>query len=317
MPTLDELAENTSSELSSVLQSAIETISSNQSIIFRMYVKQVLPLDGFVFWVNAGILRRAELERLGIEPPFTATISGSLHRQVFTEQSETLSHNVNNIIFTPTSKIDGFNIESPEVLFLGEYDGTQFAFSRMESRYTQTGIYHYRGTAVLPTMRTQIIDSPDDITEDLIVSNSIPIWLSLKQFATVYPSFLSPANLRPPYIVVDIRDTVPIQAAPRLKDGIRWQLVKDRVRITMYGLGNSDALDYVNYVVMAALEEEQFGVTNAPVIVDGKSKQVEIGALAKVKHVDFDINYQQATTSKISKQIIKEAIMNYEVSNDL
>ena len=53
MPSLEELAEQHSSQLSSVLKSAVETISSDQEITFRLYVRQVLPLDGFVYWVNA------------------------------------------------------------------------------------------------------------------------------------------------------------------------------------------------------------------------------------------------------------------------
>ena len=198
MPSLDEIAANTGTQLSTVLQAAVETISSGQEITFRLYVRQVLPLDGFVYWVNAAIIAPQELARMNITAPLTATIKGSLHRQVVTEQSESLSRDVNNIIFTPIEKADDFNVEDPNAIYLGEYEGTQFAFSRMESRYTQSGIYHYRGMAILPTMRSQIIDSPDDISDEQIISNSTPIWLALKPFATVYPSFLVPSNLRPP-----------------------------------------------------------------------------------------------------------------------
>ncbi|HBA7502717.1 TPA: hypothetical protein J1Y47_002230 [Escherichia coli] len=67
MPSLEELAEQHSSQLSSVLKSAVETISSDQEITFRLYVRQVLPLDGFVYWVNAEIISCDELCRLNIE----------------------------------------------------------------------------------------------------------------------------------------------------------------------------------------------------------------------------------------------------------
>lgn len=313
MPSLEEFAENTSTQLSSVLQSAVETISSGQEITFRLYVKQVLPLDGFVYWVNAQIISLRELERLDIKNPHVISIKGSLHRQVVAEQSETVSRAVNSIIFTPVEKIDDFNVEHPEAIYLGEYAGTQFAFSRMDSRYSQAGIYHYRGNAVLPTMRTQIIDSPDDISDELILSNSTPIWLSLKKFATVYPSFLSPSNLKPPYIVADVRDSQPLQTAPVVMDGQRWQLTQDRVRITLYGMSNADALNFRDYVVDTALEDEVFGVTNLPIVTDGKSTQVEINALAKLKYIDFDVNYYQITARDISMQLIKEVIFNYEV----
>lgn len=313
MPSLDELAENTGSQLATVLQSAVETISSGQEIAFRLYVKQVLPLDGFVYWINAAILSTDELERLGVVNPHTVSIKGSLHRQVTTEQSATASLSVNSIIFTPVEQIDDFNVENPDSIYLGEYAGTQFAFSRMDSRYTQAGIFHYRGTAILPTMRTQIIDSPDEISDELILSNSIPIWLALKQFATVYPSFLSPSNLQPPYIVADVQGSVPLQMASRTTEGERYQLVQDRVRLTLYGFSNDRALGFLDYVVEMAIDDEQFGITNIPVVNDEKSNQVEINALAKKKYIDFDVNYYQMTTRDISRQLIKDVIFNYEV----
>ncbi|EHZ7709398.1 hypothetical protein K6Q07_004109 [Salmonella enterica] len=313
MPSLDEIAESTGTQLSSVLQSAVETISSGQEITFRLYVRQVLPLDGFVYWVNAEIITPDELERMGIANPFATTIKGSLHRQVVTEQSATSSRDVNNIIFTPVTKADDFNIEDPNAIYLGEYEGTQFAFSRMESRYTQSGIFHYRGMAILPTMRSQIIDSPDDISDEQVISNSTPIWLALKQFATVYPSFLVPSNLKPPYIAADVRNTVPLQLAATVRGNSRYQLAQDSVRVTLYGFSNQMALDFVDYVVNKAQEDEEFGITNVPIVSDVKSNQVEINALAKKKIVDFDVNYYQATTRDISHQLIKEVIFNYEV----
>ncbi|TGC25828.1 hypothetical protein [Escherichia sp. E1130] len=314
MPSLDELAEQTGNQLSGVLQSAVETISSGQEINFTLYVKQVLPLDGFVYWINAAIVNPDELARLGLtDSPLTSTIKGSLHRQVVTEQNDTTSRDVNSIIFTPIEKIDDFNIQGPNSVYLGEYDGTQFAFSRMESRYTQAGIFHYRGTAILPTMRSQIIDSADDISDEQIISNSTPIWLALKQFATVYPSFLVPSNLKPPYIAADVRSTTPLQVAPLVYNGVRYQLSQDLVRVTLYGFSNQNALDFVDFVVETALDGDEFGVTNIPIVSDAKSNQVEINALAKKKTVDFEVNYYQATTRDISRQLIKEVIFNYEV----
>lgn len=309
MPRLDEFAENTGSQLSSVLQSAVETISSSQQITFRLYVRKVLPLDGFVYWVNAAILTEPEQAKVGLS--LTRVISGSLHRQVVSEQSESATGAINNIIFTPLEQADNLNTVDPDAVYFGEYDGTQFAFSRMESRYTQAGIYHYRGTAILATMRTQIIEKAEDISDEQILSNSIPIWLSLNQFATVYPSFLSPSNLRPPYIVADVRATSPLQSAPHYD--VRCQHVADQVRLTLYGLTNAQALQFVDYVISTALEDEEFGITNVPVVIDGKRSQVEMGVLARQKFVDFDINYYQATALDVAHQLIKKAIINYEV----
>ncbi|EAX6858188.1 hypothetical protein J9P64_003452 [Salmonella enterica] len=313
MPSLEELAEQHGSQLSSVLQSAVETLSSGQEITFRLYVRQVLPLDGFVYWVNAEIVSCDELCRLNIESPTRLKIKGSLHRQVIAVQDESVSKDVNNIIFTPLQKVDDFNVENPDAIYLGEYGGVQFAFSRMESRYQQSGIFHYRGMAILPTMRSQIIDCPEEISDERIISNSIPLWLAMKDFATVYPSYLVPQNLRPPYIAVDVRSSTPLQVAPIVYGGERYQLVQDSVRLTLYGFTNRMALDYIDSVVRRALEGEEFGVTNMPIPVDAKSGQVEINALAKKKTVDFEVNYYQSTVRDISRQLIKKAICSYEV----
>lgn len=122
-----------------------------------------------------------------------------------------------------------------------------------------------------------------------------------------------PQNLRPPYIAVDVRNSIPLQMAPVVFGGERFQLVQDSVRLTLYGFSNKMALDLVDSVVNRALEEEKFGVTNIPVVQDAKSGQVEINALAKKKIVDFDVNYYQSTAREISRQLIEKVICKYEV----
>lgn len=313
MPSLEEAASTVKTQLASVLQTSVETISNHQQITFKLYVKQVLPLDGFVYWVNADILHPSELARLNIPAQHSIMVDGSLHRQVVSRQDETTSFSIDRIIFTPTEKIDDFDRIDPQTMWIGEFDEARFNFSLMHSKYTQAGIFHYEGVAVLPTMETQLIDAIDDIPTDLVLSNSIPIWLSLNQFARVYPSFLSPANLYPPYIVADVKETTPLQSSSFQKNDIRWQWVKDRVRVTMYGLNNQQALTYVDYIVNSALEDELFGVSNIPIITDGKANQVEINVLAKQKFIEFDVNYYQATARAIAYKLIKEAICNYEV----
>ena len=42
--------------LGASLADGLNTISLNQTLDFTMYVKMVLPLDGYVFWVNANLL---------------------------------------------------------------------------------------------------------------------------------------------------------------------------------------------------------------------------------------------------------------------
>ena len=108
---------------------------------------------------------------------------------------------------------------------------------------------------------------------------------------------------------------MPLAMASRYDAGRkqRCQFAQDSVRITLYGFSNQMALDYVDFVVNKALEDEEFGITNMPIPIDVKSNQVEINALAKKKIVDFEVNYYQQTTREISQKLIKKAIFNYEV----
>ncbi len=163
-----------------------------------------------------------------------------------------------------------------------------------------------------PTMRSQIIDCEEDISDEQIISNSIPIWLQMKDAATVYPSYLVPQNLRPPYIAVDVRNSIPLQVAPVVFSGERFQLVQDSVRLTLYGFSNKLRRDLSTGGEQGA-GGGKFGVTNIPVVQDAKSGQVEINALAKKKIVDFDVNYYQSTARKISRQLIEKVICKYEV----
>ena len=55
MATVSESAAS-KTQLASGLAQGVETLSLSQEINFTLYVKLVLPLDGYVFWVNASLL---------------------------------------------------------------------------------------------------------------------------------------------------------------------------------------------------------------------------------------------------------------------
>lgn len=306
MAKLDEIAKLTDSQLA---DAADYSLSPSQKITLKLYVMQVLPLDGFIYWVRADLLNPVELERLGLDKQKkTITIQGSLHWPAVSEQAVIAPQSMNDITFTPLEQIDDFNGVGPKGMYLGEYDGRQFSFSRMESEGTLAGIFHYRGLAVLPTMRTRLINDSAAINTDLILSNSTPIWMRLTKYGTVYPLFLSPSDIPLPYIVVDVRETKPLQATQHYLNST--QHVQDTVRVTLYGMSNAQALDYVDYIVQTALNDEEYGISNSPVVFDEQLNQVEINTLAKKKHIDFDINYYQQTARNIGQQLIKAAFIN-------
>ena len=55
---------NAKTQLGSGLADGVNTISGNETIIFTLYVKLILPLDGYVYWVNASLLTDTAM-RLG------------------------------------------------------------------------------------------------------------------------------------------------------------------------------------------------------------------------------------------------------------
>lgn len=311
MPTLEEAAANVSSQLSSVLDSAVETISSRQEITFQLYVAQVLPLDGWVFWVNASIMSASALAALGVTKPLIIPVEGSLHRQAVRSQSDEASQAVNTIIFTSEDIIDDINSEDPTTRYFGDYDGTQFAFSRMNSRYDQSGMYHYVGDAVLATMRDQIINDPSDIDmQDVVVSSSLPVWMSLNRFMPIYPAMLSAHNISPPFATAKCSNPEPLAVSYFLdEESNQSQLVVEEVSLSVTGLKNAAIQDFIRYVQEYTLGgAAEFGIMNTPVVQDERVPQNELNAITMRKTIKFKINYYQGRMRSIARKLITSAI---------
>ena len=101
------------------------------------------------------------------------------------------------VTFTAQADIDPFNDIGSKVLYIGEFYGIRFAFSRRSGLNEPANIYHYTGHAIYPHMMSQIINSPTDIDlADVVVSSSLPIWLSLNQYMPMFPAMLSMQNTR-------------------------------------------------------------------------------------------------------------------------
>lgn len=322
MPGLNEEYE---SQLAAGLDTGLETLSLNQEITFTKYIRVVLPLDGFVFWVSADLLspsaifNTAAYDLAAFNQPLnlataapTLTIKGSLHYTTDFRQEIEGSYGLNRVTFTAQDPVQDFNAVSSNMMYIGQFDGLMFSFSRRDSFYKQSDLYHYQGDAILPRMRSQIISKASGLdTSNIVCSNSMPIWLSLNKYMPVYPSMLGPTNIQPPYATVEIRpdETVAIQAAPRLDDlDNHWQLVSDTVRITIFGLRNLNALDFQDYVFQYSLDTDLFGVMDMPVIRDTHYNQPEINALAMAKTITFKINYYQSRMREIARQLILSAI---------
>jgi hypothetical protein len=314
--------------MASANAAGVDAISSGQTITFTRYQRVVLPLDGYVFWVKASLLAPvgtrtpSPLQGHLIPEPgelvtqaATWTVKGSLHYSSNNTQDEAEGFSVNRVIFTSLSEIEEIQAPNPGVLYIGEFDGMVFAFSRRTMLYRQAGLFHYQGDAVYPTMLTQLVNSIDDLDMDsVIVSNSLPIWLTLNRIVTMYPSFLIPDGAVPSYCAVHIDPpgTIGLQAAPWISptNGSHYQLARDRVRLTAYGLSNAMALDLQDYILDYSLNTDAFGIMNIPAWRDEKRTQSELGTIAQKKTMDVEVNYYQSTVRDLAIQYITSSFID-------
>lgn len=318
------------SQLQAALNQGLQSIDRNQTVTFTQYTKTILPADGYVFWVQTGT---------------TETVNGSIHYAIDKHQNEDETIAINRVIFSSETEIQVFDSVSPTTIFIGTFDGRQFAFSSQGRFYEQAGVWHYQGDAVYPALASQLVTSSAALSAlEPIVSNSLPIWLSQTQYGPVYPSFLVPDNVTPPYIVAHIEpeDTEALQQFPvftwpgvaqpgddlatnlgfsiAANDGATIvsdnapfhnlpsdQLMRDRVRLTLYGFNNQTAIQFLVSLMQYSINTDAFGFMNSPAIKDDKRGQVELSILAQKKHIEIIASYYQSTTYAIAQRLINSA----------
>ncbi|EAW6600879.1 hypothetical protein FGH97_24420 [Salmonella enterica] len=306
MPSLSELQQTAKTELNATLTQGLDDLSRFQVVTFTKYIRKVLPLDGFVFWVKASVLSSAPDSELD-----TVNVKGYLHLTTESIQDDEQLYDRNVVTFTAQADIDPFNDIGSDVLYIGEFFGIQFSFSRRTGLNEPANLYHYSGEAIFPYMRSQIINSADDIDlADVVVSNSLPIWLSLSQFMPMYPAMLSVQNLVPPYATVKCGEPSPVAGAFCLDEKQnQYQLVSEDVTITVTGLRNAAVEDFLRYVQDYTLSDKaEMGVMNIPVIQDERITQNELNIIAMRKKVKFKVNYYQQRMRNVARRLITSAI---------
>ena len=296
-------------QLAASLADGVNTLSLNQTITFTQYTRQVLPLDGWIFWMKTGQ---------------TITASGSLHYSTDQEQREDETIGINSVIFTTMQPINDLNAVSPNTLYIGEIDSIRFSFNRRGNFYKQANVFHYQGDAIYPAMESQIIDDPAtlDLT-DIVVSNSLPFWLAIPNTTVfgritpsyqVYPSFLVPNDILPPYIVAHVNpdDTLALQSAPEFDaNNSHYQLTRDKVKLTFYGLRNAEILDFQDYIFQYTLNTGNLGIMNIPIVRDEKRTQSELSVIGMKKFIEFEVNYYQSRINVIAQQAITSALISF------
>lgn len=340
MPSAAEAA-TAGTPLSANLKAGLDAISYDQTVVFTKYVKLVLPLDGFVFWVRAGLVSansalnsmqfntKSSVIGNTAEPqpaPQTITAKGSLHYSTRKIQEDSEVFGLSTVIFNSEVPLhQDLQSIGPNEIYIGTIDNITFAFSNRADWYHQAGIYHYTGDAIYSYMQSQIINDPSQLTSrSLVVSNSLPVWLALNNYAPfygfgntipLYPSKLIPPNTRPPYGSIQIKpeDTIALAGAPRLSYySSHFQLMKDNVRVVLTGVDNATALSFYDCVIQYSQDYNYIGLMNSPCIQDEKIGQSELGIVAMRKRIDFEVSYVQNTVRDIARQIICQAIIDVE-----
>jgi hypothetical protein len=330
--TVNEAKNNTKakSSLAADLAAGVNFISANQKITFTCYKKLILPIDGFLFWVNCNLAHPTQGD-----PPLTLIVEGSLHYSTETEQEETATLSYNTIVFTALSPCDIFNEVDPKYIYIANYNGIRFGFNSQGKYYREADLWHYVGVAITSIMGTQVIeneDQYDDLNDKLVVTNSLPYWLMMANYSfeyngwtcpinKIYPSYLVPNNEPPPYAVVHIEDTKSLQPIPIFGTPYAFsssQLVSEIAKITTYGVDNDTIINFYNFVLNFSAYTNYIGMmNNLPTIRDVKHEQAEIQAIAQKKEIEFKISYLQGMhlIATNTRQLIRHVIVDWLVSD--
>lgn len=310
MTDISEMSGN-QGQIRGPLAVGLNVIDEQQIVAFTLYYRRVLPADGFVFWINSALVNES-----GLSTTFNAR--GSLHHTTVNSQDESESMSIHQMVFTSLQVVDQLAAIESDSLWLGETAGQKYAFSSRSSWYRQAHLWHYTGDAVYPPLSTQVVDTLPDLT-NRIVSNSLPIWLTLNTRFPLFPSMIVPDNMDPPFASVHIGedDTSPMMAGAYFdKTKTRWQLSKDRVRVVTYGVRNDEILDWIDDVQDYCIANPStMGIMNSPIPKDAKRGQVEISTLAQKKVIEFEVDYYQSRSRDVARQLITTALMTTTIAH--
>lgn len=316
-------------ELGAGLQAATTTMSYSQTMTFVLYNEYILPADGFRFWIKSSLLNVTQQSLYNNtaynkalyndhnfvkltpaeEAVYSFDVLGSLHYSQDIVQENTNTFARQKALFTSTQKINELGNIAPNQIYITSLpNGAQLAFNSQSQRYYQAGLWHYTGHALFSTEFTQIINDLNDLDNRQIVSNSLPLWLAMStEQLPIYPSFLAPRNINPPFVSVDIRDTIGWGMSPLYTPTLsQSQLCSEDVYFTCWGLNNEAVLNFQTMILQNSLFGN-YGISSQFVPVDDKHIQSEFQIIAQKKTLKLKTNYYQSLTRSIAQQVIKNA----------
>lgn len=327
-------------QLHAALAAGTAVLSGDQTVSFTPYCRTILPADGWAFWLNASLLSAVQLAQHGLQSADPVAVPGSLHYASTGVQEEDQSIVIRKVDFTAMGPIGALAEAQPSVLWVATWDvkalssgdasaivgSFRFAVSARSAYYEEAGVRHLIGDAIFPVFEQELIDSLEDFDlTSRVVSNSLPIWLQLlggnppfpalvTSNVPAFPAWLVPANQTPPYMAVEIYpDQQPLQLAPWIdpNTGTHWDLTAERVKFTLYGLRNRQALDFIDYLYQCADLTDRFGMMERPVLRDDHRTQVELAVLAQKKTVELKISYFQHVSREVAVQLITTVVPSF------
>ena len=297
------------SQLYAVINAGVNLVDEAQEVVFVKYVRQILPIDGYVFW----------------SPNEAFTIQGALHfaQNIIQADDETFAQGT--VLFTAQDQVSQFEDAPTNVIFVATLPGgSRYAFSSQQGFLAAAGQWHYFGRTIPPAALSQLLDEPGkiDLTR-AVTSNSLAFWLQLNGYQTpygdawsneipIYPAKLVSANLQPPYVAVKIVTTEPLQLLECISP-IRssYQLCADTVRLTLYGLQSNEVHDFNNCITQYAALTGNFGFMTPRAIVDEQREIPELEAIAMKKTIDVKISYIQKRVDDVTRQLIEKATCTF------
>jgi hypothetical protein len=254
--------------------------------------------------------------------PLTINASGSLHVAIETEQEEDTSIDINTAVFNTEMRIKPFNEIGLDFVYIGVYNNIRFSFSTQQNFYEAANLHHYVGEAIYPINSSLIIDDPLSWEPELIVSNSLPIWLGMPSYVPpypgfrcsipLYPSYLVPENLDSPYGSVHIEETISLASFPFFdRNNNQDQLARDTIVITLYGVSNDVAGTFLAFVQQYSADWGKIGMASTPVISDQKRIQSELNIISMKKDIKYEVNYHQSVVRNEARQFILGAKVQF------
>lgn len=96
--------------------------------------------------------------------PDTVDVKGYLHLTTETIQDDEQLYDRNVVTFTAQADIDPFNDIGSDVLYIGEFFGIRFSFSRRTGLNEPANLYHYTGKQFSPTCARRSSTQPTTLT---------------------------------------------------------------------------------------------------------------------------------------------------------